>query len=72
MNIPDDCCPCMLVRALTYAERMCRDHARTLTQCAESGGNGMISPDAATQMAESYQQQANEFQGMRIDIENTI
>lgn len=50
-----------ILNALRIAERTMRDDAAVMDRLVEQGGNGMITVDAASRMAEDKRRMADDF-----------
>ena len=51
----------LLEQALVLAQRKKLDYARELNRCADAGGNGLITPEAARIFAQEHQTTVEEF-----------
>lgn len=55
----------LVERSLALTLQAFRKHAHTLHQCAESGGNELVTAEAAQQLAEEYEEQITELRRLQ-------
>lgn len=62
----------LLNQALHTARRARRDHALALEQCAKTGGNAMLTVEAAEQLAQAHRMAEAEFYQLSLKLDRAV